>query len=385
MNSQQAADGEPSSVSPAELHEWLVRGTPFTALDVRDRDEFEAWHVDGPAVTARQVPHMKFLQAQVKGTAAALVDGLPEPVVVVCAEGEASAHAADLLVDAGVDARNLDGGMDAWASLLVARDLGEDGAVVQYDRPSSGCLSYLVVDGDEAAVVDPLRAFADRYVAEARERGADLRYAIDTHVHADHVSGVRAVALASDAEPVVPELARERGLAFDARPVSDGERLPLGDSELTAVHLPGHTTEMTGLRYDGVLFGGDSLFLDGVARPDLEHGDDGAPDAARRLHQTLHERLLQLPPETRLAPAHYAPGTERAADETVTATLGDLKTRLEALARDEEEFVDHLLADATPRPNEFERIIAVNLGRDSLDEEAAAAIELGPNNCAVSR
>ncbi|WP_435360943.1 MBL fold metallo-hydrolase [Haloarchaeobius sp. DFWS5] len=386
MSVHSESDGSVPSVSPAVLHERLLAGEAVTILDVRDRDEFESWHVDGPSVTARQIPHVKFVQAEVKGTAADLVADVAEPIIAVCGEGEASRHAAGLLVDAGVDAYNLAGGMDAWAELLVARELDDvPGTVIQYDRPASGCLSYLVVVGDEAVVVDPLRAFTHRYIEDANERGADIRYAVDTHVHADHVSGVRAVAAESDAEPVLPELARERGLAFDVRPVADGEALSVGNAQLKAIHTPGHTSEMTAFEYDGVLFAGDGLFLDSVARPDLEDGDEGAPDAARQLYHTLQEKVLTYPDSVRLAPAHYGPNSPRADDGTYTATIGEVRDRLDALSLREDDFVEFVLADMPPQPANYERIIDANLGRESLSDADAFEVELGPNNCAATR
>ncbi|WP_435345283.1 MBL fold metallo-hydrolase [Haloarchaeobius sp. HRN-SO-5] len=385
MSTSSGSDGPPPAVTPQALQDLLDSGEAFTVLDVRDRDEFEAWHVDGPAVTARQVPHVKFVQAEATGSVDGLVDeDAPEPLVVVCGQGEASAHAAALLADAGYDARNLAGGMDAWARLLLDNEIADvTGTVVQYDRPSSGCLSYLVRSGDEAAVIDPLRAFAGRYVADAADRGASIEYAIDTHVHADHVSGVRAVAAATDAEPVLPERAGARGLTYDARKIADGESLPLGDDELTAVATPGHTTEMTTIEFDGVLFTGDSLFLGGVARPDLEAGDEGARDLGADLYRSIHDHLLPYPDSTVVAPAHYDELTGRAADGTYTARLGELRAGLEVLGLSERRFVDYVASDLPPRPNNFERIVATNLGREDLDDATAFEVELGPNNCAV--
>ncbi|MFC7129493.1 MBL fold metallo-hydrolase [Haloferax chudinovii] len=379
-------------MTPEELAARLARGDPTAVLDVRDRDEFEAWHVDGATVTATQIPAIRFTQAEIRGTvdelAAAFRDA-PSPVVVVCAEGRSSAHVADLLSEAGVPAENLESGMDGWARVYRVRELpvgnaDADATVLQYDRPSSGCLAYLVVAGDEAVVVDPLRAFADRYVEDARERGAELVAAVDTHVHADHVSGVSALRDRADATAVLPAGAADRGLDFEARLVADGETVGVGDAELVAIHAPGHTTEMTAFRLGDLLFAGDSLFLESVARPDLEDGDEGAPDAARRLHATLTERYGAFADDTLVAPAHRGPRTVPDEDGAYVAELGGLRERLGALSMDEAAFVSFVCSDMPPRPANYEGIIETNLGRDSLTDEEAFDVELGPNNCAAT-
>jgi glyoxylase-like metal-dependent hydrolase (beta-lactamase superfamily II) len=393
-------EGEVDTLPPATLAARIRAGETVSILDVRDRDEYDAWHVDGPGVTSRQVPYIKFVQAEIKGTVAEQAPDLPEPIVVVCGEGKASAYVADLLSTEGIDAANLAGGMDAWAELLVAAAVPTDGPVTvrQYQRPSSGCLGYLVEHDGEAAVIDPLRAFADRYVADAADLGATLSYAVDTHVHADHVSGVRAVADRTDAEVVLPAGAVDRGLDFDARLVDDGETLTVGGVALHALHAPGHTHEMTGFVVDGtdpdgndagtdtdeVLLAGDSLFLRSVARPDLEEGVEGAPELAALLHRTLTERFADLPDDVLVAPGHYDATTTASGSGAYAATLGDLRGSLEALSMDADAFVDHVLSAMPSRPNNYQRIIETNLGRERVDDAEAFEMELGPNNCAAT-
>ncbi|MFC6873088.1 MBL fold metallo-hydrolase [Halobellus marinus] len=385
-------DGEVDTLSPATLAARIGSGEPVSILDVRDRDEYDAWHVDGPGVTSRQLPYVKFVQAEIKGTVAERAPDLPEPLVVVCGEGKASAYVADLLTTAGVEAANLAGGMDAWADLLVAAEVPTDGpaTVRQYRRPSSGCLGYLVERDGEAAVVDPLRAFADRYVADAADLGADVSYAIDTHVHADHVSGVREVAERTDAEVILPAGAADRGLAFDATLVGDGETLTVGGTTLRALGAPGHTHEMTAFAVGetagsgvDVLLAGDSLFLRSVARPDLEAGLDGAPELAALLHRTLTEQFAELADDVIVAPGHYDTTTTAAESGVYAATLGELRGSLDALSMESDAFVDHVLSAMPPRPNNYEQIIATNLGRERVDDDEAFEMELGPNNCAA--
>ena len=378
------------TVTPAELDRLLRTNAP-AVLDVRSRDEYDRWRVEN----AVHASHAKFVAAGVTGSVESLARdrGLDtaDRVVVVCGHGAASDEVAGLLAEAGFDAANLTGGMDAWADLLVAASVPgpDDGPrVVQYRRPSSGCLSALVVDGDEACVVDPLRAFADRYAADAAASGATLVAAVDTHVHADHASGVRALAARTDAEAVFPAGARERGLdpGADARLLGPDDAVTVGRSRLEATPLPGHTSEMTGLWLaragaPALVLCGDSVFLDGVARPDLEAGAEGAPALAERLYETLHDRLRSLPDETVLLPGHHA-GADAVADGLVSTTVGALGGR-DLFGLDRAAFVDRVTGSAPPRPANYERLIAVNLGHETVGDDEASELELGPNSCAA--
>ena len=371
-----------ASLEPTDLRRRLVAGDPVTLLDVRDRTEVERWRIEAPSITHHHVPYVKFVAAGVTGDVTDLLpNDVREPVVVVCPRGEASAEVADQLVDAGIDAENLAGGMEAWARLYDRIELATaDGATVyQYRRPASGCLGYAVVAGDEMAVIDPLRAFAGRYRDDADELGATLTYAVDTHVHADHVSGVRALA-ARGATPVLPKGAVARGVedGDDFETVAGGDGLAVGETALTAVALPGHTTGMTGFAVGEVLLTGDSLFLDGVARPDLQEDADPA-EQARTLYATLTERLREFPDDTLIAPGHTDAGVDGGAE---MARLGDLRERLLVFDMDESEFVLHVTRVGAD-PANADRIVAINQGHEAVDDETAFELELGPNNCAA--
>jgi len=368
-------------VSPAEFRRRLAAGDPLTLLDVRNRTEVERWRIEAP--TSHHIPYMKFVAAGVTGDVADLLPAdVQEPVVVVCPHGEASAEVAEQLAAAGVDAENLVGGMEAWARLYDRTVVWEDGTttVYQYGRPASGCLGYAVVSGAEMAVIDPLRAFTERYREDADEFGVTLTHAVDTHVHADHVSGVRALAAATDATPVVPDRAVERGIgdadAFET--LADGDELAVGDATLRAVALPGHTTGMMGVAVGRVLLTGDSLFLDGVARPDLQEDADPG-EQARTLYATLTERLAAVDDDTLIVPGHTDAGVDFGPH---VARLGDLRERLPVFHMDESAFVDRV-TQVGAEPANADRVVAINLGRESVTDETAFELELGPNNCAA--
>jgi glyoxylase-like metal-dependent hydrolase (beta-lactamase superfamily II) len=379
------------SIEPETLKQQLDDGEDVAILDVRAENEFEEWHIDGPTANVANVPYFEFIE-QEDDLTDELLGQVPEgdQVVVVCAKGGSSEYVAELLAEEGFDAVNLAEGMNGWATIYdlveVSRYDGP-GQLFQYQRPSSGCLAYLVVDGDEAAIVDPLRAFTDRYFEDAEEFGAELKYAIDTHIHADHISGVRALD-DEGVEGVIPASAVPRGVTYadDVTTAEDGQEFQVGDVTIETVFTPGHTTGMTSyLIGDSLIATGDGLFTESVARPDLEEGDEGAPDAARMLYDSLQTRVLSLDDDVLVGGAHFSDAAEPAEDETYTAPIGELTETMDALTMDEDDFVELILSDMPPRPANYVDIIETNLGQQEADDDEAFELELGPNNCAASQ
>jgi glyoxylase-like metal-dependent hydrolase (beta-lactamase superfamily II)/rhodanese-related sulfurtransferase len=379
------AEEQVAAVAPETLKERIDSGEGVFILDARSEGDFEEWHIDGENVEIVNFPYFHLID-EIPGD---LHEQLPDDrrITVLCAKGGSSELVAENLEAEGYDVEHLEQGMKGWARIYdySELDVDADATVAQYRRPSSGCLAYLVVSEGEAAVIDPLRAFTTEYMQDARTLGADLTYALDTHIHADHISGLRDLATETNATPVLPEAAADRGVEYDVdyETVTDGETLAVGDVEIEVIHTPGHTTGMTAYKVGDVLFTGDGLFTESVARPDLED-PEAAKDAARTLYESLQEKVLSLPNETVVAPAHFSDAATPNDDGTYTAELGDLKGRMDALSMDEEEFVEFIVADMPPQPGNYEEIIATNLGQESPDDKRAFELELGPNNCAAS-
>ena len=382
-------DVDVDSVDPDSLRDRIDAGEDVTILDARMRSDYEEWRIDGETVTSINVPYFEFLDDEIDDD---VLDRIPDDreVTVLCAKGGASEYVAGTLAERGYDVDHLEDGMNGWASIYDAVEVERyDGAgtLLQYQRPSSGCLGYLLYHDGEAAIIDPLRAFTDRYLDDADDLGVDLTYALDTHVHADHISGVRDLD-ALGVEGDIPEAAVDRGVTYadELTTAADGDAFAVGDATIEAVHTPGHTTGMTSYLVDGSLLAtGDGLFVESVARPDLEEGDEGAPDAARMLYESLQERVLSLPDDTLVGGAHFSDAADPADDGTYTAPIGELVEEMGALTMDEQEFVDLILSDMPPRPANYEDIIATNLGQNAVDDEEAFTLELGPNNCAASQ
>lgn len=375
-------DAAVPAISGTELKRRLDAGDQLTLIDTRPPDNFQAWRLTHPHLETINIPFDRFLDGSAPASTVppAVPDG---PLVVSCAIGISSTYVGKYLAARGYDVTVLEDGMEGWATVIERNEIPTAGniRIFQYHRPSSGCLGYLLVTNGRAALVDPLQAFIDEYRSDLQEFDAELQYAIDTHVHADHVSGVQQLASMTDCRPVYPSGAVERGLASGGRLLGDGEVLYLGDEPIQAVSLPGHTTEMTGFKIGKVLLTGDSLFIHGVARPDLED-PDRARSAAKTLYQTLTE-LREYPDETIIAPGHA--GTEDAPTDgdPATAPIGKLYDELPVLQLEEPQFLDRILSNMPPRPSNYERIIDINLGQETVSAEDAFELELGPNNCAA--
>ena len=187
------------AITSRQLYDRIEAGTIPMILDVRNQDEYAAWQIEGPRpVPMRNVPIWVAVE-----DSEVIAQEIPDGTVVVCAHGNGSDLLLDLLIDEGREVCNLEGGTAAWAELLVPRRLTDlpDGVVGwQVQRPSKACLSYVIgVPGQSAIVVDPAR-FTEPYIELAASEGMTITHVIDTHVHADHITGGPALA----AQPLPP-------------------------------------------------------------------------------------------------------------------------------------------------------------------------------------
>jgi glyoxylase-like metal-dependent hydrolase (beta-lactamase superfamily II) len=358
-------------ITAHELASRLGSERPPFVLDVRSPEEHRDWSIP----TSVNIP--------VTELASRLAE-LPEDteLVVHCAAGGRSAQAAALLVEAGYDVAELAGGMGSWAQVYDTAELTVgDATVVQVRRRAKGCLSYVVGAGDTAFVVDP-SADVGIYERVAAERGWRIRRVFDTHLHADHLSGARQLAGRTGASI---HLNPADTFHFDYEPLGDGDEftLPGGTAfGVSVVHTPGHTQGSTIFRVgDGALLTGDTLFVDGVGRPDLA---ERAEEFARNLHRSLTQRVLPTGEATIVLPSHYGDTVEVRPGEPVGATIGELVERLAPLRYDEPEFVRWAADAASDRPPNYVEIIKANMGRPEVGYEELRRLELGPNRCSVA-
>jgi hydroxyacylglutathione hydrolase len=244
------------------------------------------------------------------------------------------------------------------------------------------CASYLLGDtgAGVAAVVDPQWSI-DPYLRLGRLHGVRIAHVLETHNHADHVSGHGRLAAATGATIHIHELAEAE---YEHQPFADGWKLRLGRVEIEAVHTPGHRPEHTAfLLRDSERGGepwavltGDSLFVGDVARPDLAIEKR---EGAAGIFHSLHERLLVLPDDVEVWPGHLGGSACGSAgiDQKSSSTIGFERGHNRALGfRTEEEFVEDAIATLGEPPPNVDRIVAINKG--PLVEELGVPVPLPP-------
>lgn len=355
-------------ISAAELAGLIGTDKEPFLLDVREPEEVAAWAIPG----AVDIP---------LGVLPARLHELPveREVVVVCASGNRSSRATAFLAKAGYSVANLTGGMAAWGRVYdTAFWTLSTGQIVQVRRRGKGCLSYVVGAEGAAVVVDPSSEIS-QYGRVAADRGWRITGVMDTHLHADHVSGVRMLA----EELGVPTYRGDGdNVRYPFEPVGDGSTIAVGARSLTVWAAPGHTGGSIVLEApDGSLLTGDTLFVDGVGRPDLaEHAETDA----RALYRSIGRLLAGRDGAASVFPAHFSESVEVVPGTPVSARLADVQARVPQLAWEEPAFVAWAAGRAAPRPPRYEEIIRVNTGERTVSPEQARDLELGPNRCAAA-
>jgi glyoxylase-like metal-dependent hydrolase (beta-lactamase superfamily II) len=251
-----------------------------------------------------------------------------------------------------------------------------------------GCLahaSYLIGSGGEAAVVDPQRDIGI-YLDDAKAHGLVIKFVIETHCHADFVSGHHELAARTGAKIYFGAKADAK---FDFVPVHEGDEIAMADVTLRFLETPGHTPESISILVfdrqksstvpDAVLTG-DTMFIGDVGRPDLLGSRMPAKELARMLYRSLHEKLLTLPDEVKIYPAHGAGSMcGRNISNETQSTIGEQRQFNYALKpMTEEAFIAMMTTDLPEAPSYFSRDAQINLQGPSLLDELPEPIGFSP-------
>ncbi|MDV2883674.1 MBL fold metallo-hydrolase [Alkalihalophilus pseudofirmus] len=364
-----------------EVTEKVLNKENLFIFDVRNVSDFEDWKIEGENFEYLNVPYFE------------LIDGIDEvranipqgkEILVVCAKEGSSMMVAEMLSEAGYDVSYLKGGMKSWSEYLYQTKVYEDEniSVHQFIRVGKGCLSYMVVSNGDALIVDPSR-FVEEYKEAAAELGAKITHIVDSHLHADHISGGKILAEQTGANYY---LMKSEGAVFDFEPLEDHDKIEFNQVklEVLAVKTPGHTPgSVSFFVNDTLLFSGDTIFVSGLGRPDL---GNKVREWANDLYDTVYTKVSDIADDVFVLPGHYADlDEEMNEDGYIGDTLGNIRERNEKMFNaTRDAFLDNVEKSASSvKPPNFEEIVGINRGVETADKEKMQELEIGPNRCAV--
>jgi len=382
-----------TALTVAELHERISRPNDLLLLDVRNDEDFNIWRIEG-----RYTPetlHVFYGEFVEDEQAATLLLPRDREVIAVCAKGGASDYVAEILRDSyGINALNLERGMIAWGNFSTFRPVVKKEAfqIYQVDRVARGCLGYILVSQGQAVVIDPFRHI-DQYEDFLAAEDADLSLILDTHAHADHISGGVSLSAKTGAPYYLHPY--DAIHPFDMLPAEipyqalvDGQVFTLGDLSIEVIHTPGHTLgQVNYLVRDSsnssFIFTGDNIFIESFGRPDLGgQGQAWAPIVFRTIFEKFKTRV---PEDAWLLPGHYADAREANTDGLYIKSLADVWKENTALqVSDREAFIQYTLEHLPVLPSQYVQIKRVNIGLVVPSEQEASELELGRNVCALS-
>jgi glyoxylase-like metal-dependent hydrolase (beta-lactamase superfamily II)/rhodanese-related sulfurtransferase len=363
------------TISVKELQDKLDNNENILILDVRPTDQRDEWKI----AESVHVDAYKQLNAGDE-TALDMVE-VPKglTVVTVCGAGRTSLLASNLLQRKGVNAYSLQGGMKAWNYAWNTAEIAfANSKVIQLRRAAKGVLSYIVGSAGEAVVIDAALDPAV-YQTIAKKNGWVIKYVMDTHIHADYVSRTRELAEASGAKHLLIEGAK---VDFDFVPVHDRGTIAFGNSSIEFIHSPGHTWESTTFKLDNsAIFTGDTLFVDGIGRPDLKADKKEGIERAKALYKSL-KNLISLQSEILVFPAHTS-NSVSFDNRPITDTLTNIKSNVNVIDLSESDFIQYTEARIPPTPPNYQIIAGINK-KGSYEGQVLADLEAGGNHCAIS-
>ncbi len=368
--------GDQVGIDPARLREWLEAGHPVEIIDIRRPQDFDSWHIPG----SQNLDVYGDIQLSRPGLLATYEAPTDRTVVAVCYVGETSQIAANYLRSRAIPAYSLAGGMMGWSlawNTARVNTRNEGTYVVQIRRTGKGCLSYVIASHGECAILDP-SVDPSVYLEMAKQHGWRIIGLVDSHIHADHFSRSLHLAGLTDAPYHLPRQARAE---FEYTPIDDGTEIAIGPLRLVARRTPGHTPESVCFLIEGeAVFTGDTLFLDGVGRPDLGVDFTELKERAVILHRSL-QTIGTLDPELLVLPAHAShpiPFDRR----PLSLQLMEVVARVEPLSLGEAEFVKWITSRRPPNPPNYKTIVQRNERGAPLTVDSII-LEAGANNCAA--
>ena len=347
-------------------------------LDIRESDKFNDWNING----SQNISVYKDIWEGNLDTVKQKLEKLPKDrkIVTVCNAGVTSQKASELLESLGYNTLVLENGMMGWNTLHQTADVINENDLLlkQIIRTGKGCLSYLIASNSskECFIVDPSQ-FIDEYTTTAKELGLTIKGVIETHVHADHLSGAKSLADITKTKYYVS--GKDLKAKIDFVDLKDNDEILIGENKIKVIETPGHTNgSVCFLINDKALLTGDTLFLDGVGRPDLGRNKEDIENGAKILYSSLN-KLKGLDGNLVILPAHFTNYDKAPISEKLNILLENNKP---LKINSEQEFADYILNNIPMTPPNYEQIEEMNNNLIKIPLQEGEKLEFGPNRCA---
>lgn len=405
-------------IKPTELKRKMDKGDDIFILDVRSRYEHDLW-----TISYDNYPDSLVIPVDTLSSNESLKQ-IPKnkEVITFCAHGQRSSMAARTLASLGYNVRTVEGGMAGWSRLYDVAKVNLDSSITlkiwQVRRISKGCMSYVIASTKDkkATIIDATCDIDTVINTLLQENELTLSRVLDTHMHADHLSGSIRVARKYRSEVAISgfenydthQVSSEKDPKY--RLISAGQKFELGDGfYLEAIHTPGHTDGSMSFLLkinndtnnrdsnklknsaddfarnndnnrnpDYYLFTGDTIFVNGVGRPDLH---SKSQEYTNKLFHTYNRVIFDYPDKTIILPAHYNSGFEH--EKPVLDSLGSIKQKLASILDSKEKFIDFVTSNIPPHPMNYEKIVYLNKNLISCDMVNQTDLESGPNSCGI--
>jgi glyoxylase-like metal-dependent hydrolase (beta-lactamase superfamily II)/rhodanese-related sulfurtransferase len=362
-------------------------------LDVREPDEFNQWNIEG----SKNIPLGKLAYPE-----SLAVIPKDRKIVTICPHGNRSTIGKYILERYGYNVSSLEGGLKAWSfsteiasSEYFIDDKAESSKIrlFQFRRIGKGCISYLLDSAGQSVIIDPVYPI-NEYLDKASEIGTKIIKIVDTHQHADHVSAAKSLAEKTGAQYLQSSYESYSKETIGNKHITEGDIILVGNIKLKAIHTPGHTSGSISFLIEGdvsninaydkftkLLFTGDTLFIDGVGRPDLR---DKAKEFSENLYDTLYQKIMILPNDTVILPSHFDKDVK--ANEILSTTLGEIKEEGMFLNQHltKDQFIQRLSSKVMATPPNYTKIISINKGEKSYPLSEIFELEMGPNRCSIT-
>jgi glyoxylase-like metal-dependent hydrolase (beta-lactamase superfamily II)/rhodanese-related sulfurtransferase len=410
-------------IKPSDLKQKIDNGEDIFILDVRTQEEYESWKLSYNGHNDSLLLPIDTLSS-CSSSKSLLQIPQDKQIVTLCSHGNRSMLAAKFLSQLGYDAKSVEGGLSGWNNVYditpipIGENLSSIIRIWQLRRVSKGCIGYLVASeiDNNAIIIDPTCGINEPLAKVLKDNNLHLTKLIDTHLHADHISGASRLAKIYGAEVYVSSLEDydikeiDDGLVFN-QIANDNNKVDIGKRvSLMAIHTPGHTNGSMCFRLviddidnegkynnnnnssdndnknnnissgaTAYLFTGDTIFVNGIGRPDLQ---DKAKEFTYNLYNTYQQKILRLPKETIILPAHFSDSFEH--EKPIYDTLESINNRVKVLSAREEEFMGFVLGSIpSQKPMNYDKIIGINKSTVACDEVEIADLEAGPNSCGI--